>query len=273
MTSLGTKSLVQQKFGVAAADYATSTVHARGESLARVVELVAPKQSWRVLDVATGAGHTALAFAPHVAKVTASDITEAMLAEAKKLATARGLGNVKTVQAKAEDLPFPDMSFDLVACRLAAHHFTDVAAFAAEAYRVLMPGGLLAVVDNISPDARILPQLAETEAEHWTKAYNAFEKLRDPSHGHCLGLTAWGDILGRAGFDVVTTEHMDQDLEFEPWVARMRCDEATVARLRALLDDEPLRQFLKPRETGTGTVFTLQEGIVIARKAATTSGR
>jgi ubiquinone/menaquinone biosynthesis C-methylase UbiE len=273
MTSLGTKSLAQQKFGAAAADYATSTVHARGESLGRLVELVAPEKRWRVLDVATGAGHTALALAPHVAKVTASDITEAMLAEAKKLATARGLGNVKTVPAKAEDLPFPDMSFDLVTCRLAAHHFTDVAAFAAEAYRVLMPNGLLAVVDNISPDQEIFPALSAEDARHWTEAYNAFEKLRDPSHGHCLSLSAWRDVLGKTGFDIVAAEHVDQDLEFGPWVTRMRCDEATMAQLRALLHEQPLRDLLKPRDTETGTVFTLQEGIMVARKPADPSSR
>ncbi|MGB6908009.1 MAG: methyltransferase domain-containing protein, partial [Methyloceanibacter sp.] len=102
MISPETKSLAQQKFGAAAADYATSSVHAKGESLARLVELVAPEKGWRVLDVATGAGHTAFAFAPHVAKVTASDITDTMLAEAKKLAAARGLGNVKTIRAQAE---------------------------------------------------------------------------------------------------------------------------------------------------------------------------
>ena len=39
-----------------------------------------------------------------------------MLAEAKKLAAERGLGNVRTSRAKAEDVPFPDMSFDLVTC-------------------------------------------------------------------------------------------------------------------------------------------------------------
>ena len=71
-----------------------------------------------MLDVATGAGHTALAFAPHVAKVTATDITEEMLAETRKLAESRGLANVKTLTANAEDLPFPDASFDLVVCRL-----------------------------------------------------------------------------------------------------------------------------------------------------------
>jgi protein-L-isoaspartate O-methyltransferase len=64
-------SLVQQKFGEAAADFAASAVHARGPSLARLIELANPKPSWRVLDIATGAGHTALAFAPLVARVTA----------------------------------------------------------------------------------------------------------------------------------------------------------------------------------------------------------
>ena len=52
-------AVVRSQFGVAAADYATSDVHAKGESLARIVELAAPQQNWRVLDVATGAGHMA----------------------------------------------------------------------------------------------------------------------------------------------------------------------------------------------------------------------
>ena len=259
-------SLAQQKFGAAAADYATSAVHAKGESLARLVELTAPEPRWRVLDVATGAGHTALAFAPLVAKVTASDLTEAMLAEARKLAAARGLANVKTSLAKAEDLPFPDMSFDLVTCRLAAHHFGDIAAFAAEAFRVLMPNGLLALVDNISPDASLLPELSPPEARRWTVAYNSYEKLRDPSHVHCLGLAEWSGLLGKAGFAIVASEHMGKDIEFGPWVERMRCDAPTIAQLRTLLHDQPLRDFLKPRETEAGTVFTLPEGIVIVRK-------
>lgn len=266
MISPETKSLAQQKFGVAAADYATSSVHAKGESLARLVELVAPEKRWRVLDVATGAGHTALAFAPHVAKVTASDITDAMLAEARKLAASRKLANVRTIRAKAEDLPFPDMSFDLVTCRLAAHHFADIAAFAAEAFRVLMPNGTLALVDNLSPDREIRPELSPQEMQAWAAAYNRFEKLRDPSHVRCLGLGEWRGLLSKAGFDGVSREPMDQDIELTPWVTRMRCDEPTIARLEALLRQSPLQDFLKPRDTEAGTVFTLQEGIILARK-------
>ena len=250
-------SLVQRKFGEAAADYAASAVHARGPSLTRLIELVNPKPSWRVLDIATGAGHTALAFAPLVARVTASDITEAMLAEAKKLAAARGLVNFRTARASAEDLPFPDMSFDLVTCRLAGHHFDNTSTFVVEAFRVLMPGGVFALVDNISPDERNL-----------AAAYNDFEKLRDPSHGRCLGLSEWTALLSSLGVTVEHSEHMDQDIEFGPWVQRMRCADSTVARLKAMLADEPLASLLRPRETEAGLVFTLQEAIVVARKPA-----
>jgi ubiquinone/menaquinone biosynthesis C-methylase UbiE len=251
----GMTSLIQQKFGAAAADYAASQVHAKGESLARLVELVQPKLSWRVLDIATGAGHTALAFAPRVAKVTASDITDAMLAETKRLAAECGLANVRVAQAHAEDLPFPDTSFDLVTCRLAAHHFAKPAAFVAESLRVLMPGGIFALVDNISPEDTSL-----------ARAYNAFEKLRDPSHTRCLSLAEWIDLLASAGFEIAHTEAIDQEIAFAPWVARMRCSDATVALLKTRLAGPPLRDLLRPQETEAGPMFTLREGIIVARK-------
>jgi ubiquinone/menaquinone biosynthesis C-methylase UbiE len=260
-------SLVQQKFGKAAAAYAASSVHAKGLSLARLVELVAPKSSWRVLDIATGAGHTALAFAPHVAKVTASDITPEMLAEAKRLARERKLGNVVTAPASAGDLPFPDTSFNLVTCRLAAHHFPDPAAFVREVYRVLLPGGTFALVDNIAPDRAIVPDLPDAALAQLAAAYNGFEKLRDPSHVRCLGLIAWSQLLSEAGFAAVTSEIMDQDIEFSPWTERMRCATRTVSRLKAMLSEAPLTELLRPRDTSAGLVFSLKEAIIVARKA------
>ena len=89
-----TGDVIRSQFGAAAADYATSDVHAKGESLARIVILTEPQPEWRVLDVATGAGHLAAAFAPHVASVIASDITTEMLREAAKLASSRNLTNM-----------------------------------------------------------------------------------------------------------------------------------------------------------------------------------
>jgi ubiquinone/menaquinone biosynthesis C-methylase UbiE len=259
-------SLVQQKFGAAAADYAASTVHAKGESLARLVDLVAPQPHWRVLDVATGAGHTALALAPHVARVVASDITSEMLAEAAKLAAQRGFANVETAHGDAAALPFADHSFDLVTCRLAAHHFPDPAAFIAESWRVLKPGGIFALVDNISPDADILPGASREEAERTAADYNGYEKLRDPSHGRCLSLTEWSALLQRPGFGDIRVERMDQDIALQPWTERMRCDAATVAKRKSMLDEPRLNAFLRPRTNEDGLMFTLQEAIVVAQK-------
>ena len=252
-----TSSLVQQKFGEAAADYAASPAHATRPSLARLVDLIETKPTWRVLDIATGAGHTALAFAPKVAKVTASDITPEMLQETRRLAKERKLGNVVATRAPADDLPFPDTSYNLVTCRLVAHHFPDPAAFAQEAARVLIPGGTFALVDNISP-----------EDESLAARYNAFEKLRDPSHGRCLGLDEWRGIVADAGLTGTTSEIMDQDIAFDPWVTRMRCASSTIARLKEMLHAEPLCALLRPRSTGDGLTFTLREAIVLAKKPA-----
>jgi ubiquinone/menaquinone biosynthesis C-methylase UbiE len=261
-----TKSLARQRFGRAAADYATSEVHAKGASLQRLVELTEPKPHWRVLDVATGAGHTALAFAPHVAKVTATDITEEMLGQTRKLAADRGLANVKTLTAKAEDLPFPDASFDIVVCRLAAHHFRKIGGFVSEAFRVLMPGGTIGIVDNVAPDAAIVPGRTGDELRHCAALFNTFKKLSDSSHVRCLGLIEWRTLLADAGFIVTHAECLDKEIEFGTWVQRMRSSEATTARLKEILREEPLRSFLKPREAASGPDFTLTEGILLGRK-------
>ena len=250
-------SLAQKKFGEAAADYAESAVHAAGPSLARLTALITPQPTWRQLDVGTGAGHTAFAFADKLAKVTATDITPEMLREVRKAAKDRGLGNVVTRQANAQDLPFPDTSFHLVTCRLAAHHFRDPKAFVAEAARALISGGTFALVDNVSPSD-------ETLAD----AYNAYESLRDPSHGRCLSLQEWCALIEEAGLTLVSSEVTDKDMSFDPWVARMRCTEPTIARLKEMLTEAPLRDLLRPRETEDGLTFTLREAIVIAQKPA-----
>src|ERR1700687_5273503 len=124
-----TKSLVQEHFGKTAQDYLTSKPHAQGKSLERLVELTAPKPDWRALDVATGAGHTAYVFAPHVRRLWATDINDEMLAPGRGAIDKRNLGNVRVAYAKAEALPFEDQSFDLVTCRIAPHHFESIAAF------------------------------------------------------------------------------------------------------------------------------------------------
>lgn len=84
-----TKEAVARQFGRAARAYATSAGHAQGSDLAIVLSLLNPQSRWRVLDVATGAGHTALAVAPHVEHVIATDLAPEMIDEARSLAAAR----------------------------------------------------------------------------------------------------------------------------------------------------------------------------------------
>src|SRR5262249_21339416 len=120
------RSLAQEHFGATARTYLTSKPHAQGKSLDRMVALVKPQPDWRHLDLATGAGHTAYAFAPHVARVWATDITAEMLDLVREQAQKRGLANLRVAYAKAEALPFEDEMFDLVTCRIAPHHFESI---------------------------------------------------------------------------------------------------------------------------------------------------
>lgn len=263
-----TRSLVEQQFGAHAKAYATSAVHAKGESLARLVTLARPEKSWAVLDVATGAGHTAAAFAPHVARVVATDITIEMLAEAGKLAAARGIGNVETVRAAADALPFADNSFDLVTCRIAAHHFPDPKAFVAEAARVLKPGGLFALDDNIAPDPALLPGFAPDAIAAAADAYNAFEHVRDPSHQRALTCPEWRGFIEDARLHVEHVELIGKAMEFDSWAHRLGASDVVVAELSACLASArgALAAFLRPESRDGKLWFVLTEAILLARR-------
>jgi ubiquinone/menaquinone biosynthesis C-methylase UbiE len=267
------KSLVQRQFGANAANYATSKVHAKGASLARLVELVAPQPGWRALDVATGAGHTAAIFAPHVASVIASDLTDEMIAQAAKLAREKSLSNMSTAKADAEALPFPDASFELVTCRIAPHHFPDIPAFVAEVWRVLTPGGTFALVDNVSPDAQSTPGFPQVELRDAAAGYNAFEKLRDPSHGRAWTAAEWIALAEDVGFTIAHRELLPKAMEFAPWCKTMAVAPQTVTQLRSMLTEAKpaLKAFLKPVAEGSDIGFTLLELVLIARKPGATA--
>ncbi len=262
------KQLVQKQFGDKAEAYARSAVHARGGSLARLVELVQPQAEWRMLDVATAVGHTAHTFAPHVALVMATDITYQMLPKAQELAREKGLGNVSTAVADAEATPFAPASFDLVTCRIAPHHFPQPALFVQEAARLLKPGGLFALVDNIVPHTTSRKKRDQREYEAAQRYINAFEKLRDPSHGRALSLWEWHQLIKQAGLTVRHTETMRKEISFGSWVRRMKVSEDNSLRLRAMLVQAPqlVLESLTPDFSGDTIKFQLTEAIIIAHK-------
>jgi ubiquinone/menaquinone biosynthesis C-methylase UbiE len=261
------KSLVQERFGAFAATYATSRPHARGNSLLRLVELVAPRETWIALDIATGAGHVALAIAPHVAQVVASDVTLQMLGVARGLARERSILNVAVAEMRAEALAFADATFDLVTCRIAPHHFDDVSKFVAESARVLRPGGVFGLVENISPDASMMEgDIAALSAA--ANEYNAFEKFRDPSHVRCLTLTEWRDLVGRAGLKERHVELLDKPMVLGPWADQQNAGDDGKRELTSMLRNgsAAFRAFARPQDNDGDLDFTLTEAVIIAVK-------
>jgi ubiquinone/menaquinone biosynthesis C-methylase UbiE len=257
MAKPGLKSLVQSQFGANAENYATSRIHAEGDSLVRLVELTGPKPAWTMLDVATGAGHTAMAFAPHVARVTATDMTPRMLGVSVELAQKRGLTNIVFQEAEAENLPFEDGAFDLVTCRIAPHHFADVPRFVEEVKRVLKPRGTFGLVDNIAPES---PKAAEQ--------LNIIETMRDPSHARCLSAGEWLQLLRRSGFVVRHHEVLDKDMDLDSWAGRMSASEETKRRLDAMLRDPmpELQAYLRTHDSDGVVKFNLEEAVFVATK-------
>ncbi len=249
------KTLSQEQFGKNAAGYLTSTPHALGKSLEKLVALTSPQKTWHALDIATGAGHVAYAFAPHVERVWATDITQEMLDLVKTEAAKRGLANLRTTYAKAEALPFEDASFDLVTCRIAPHHFDSIADFLDEVRRVLKPNGLFAVVDNVVPDGSVGDYV------------NAFERFRDPSHLRAWTMDEWRAALKAHGFTIGHEEQLYKQMEFKNWAARH--DATMQALLRAMLAQvtPEVKATLEPKGAGSDLTFRLSEGLFIAKRA------
>jgi ubiquinone/menaquinone biosynthesis C-methylase UbiE len=166
----------------------------------RLVDLAQPQPDWRVLDVATGTGHTAFAFASYVSEIIGIDLTPQMLAEAEKLAAGKGITNVRFVEANIHELPFDDETFDdeqfdLVTCRRAAHHFADIDEALSEMVRMLKPGGLLLIDDRSIP-----------EDDFVDGVMNRLDWLHDESHVREYRPSEWQTMLIAARTDMIVLE-------------------------------------------------------------------
>lgn len=222
------KSQAQQRFGQRAQGYVSSENHAKGGDLERLIELAQPQPGWLALDVATGGGHTALKFAPHVARLIASDLTPAMLGAARDFIRGKGATNVNFSAADAESLPFAGGTFDLVTCRIAPHHFPDVFRFVQECARVLKPVGLLLVQDQLVPDD-----------DRAARYLDAFERLRDPSHNRIYAEYEWRGMFLDAGLSVEAAEGYAKTADLVPWAELQDCTPEVIERLQVMLAQAP----------------------------------
>jgi SAM-dependent methyltransferase len=223
MTSKTQEALVAGQFGPRAAAYVSSAVHARGEDLLQLVEMVKGRSGARVLDLGCGGGHVSFNVAPEVGEVVAYDLSEEMLAAVAAEARRRGLANIRIERGAVEQLPFPDQSFDVVATRYSAHHWGDLQAALREARRVLKPGGRAVFMDSITPGRPLLDTFLQS-----------IELLRDPSHVRNYTRAEWERSVTEAGFTVGAVTQRRLSLDFATWVARMATPELHVRAIRSL---------------------------------------
>jgi ubiquinone/menaquinone biosynthesis C-methylase UbiE len=182
--------------------YRESAAHREGEDLDLVVEWSAGAKT--ALDVATGGGHVARRLREAGIDVVTVDPAPGMEPD---------------VVSRGEDLPFAEDSFDVVVCRVAAHHFDDVEKAVHEMARVSRDRVI--VVDNLFLDER-----AE-EAD----------KVRDPTHVRNWTEEEWRELFASASLEIEEVRRLPKPIEVEPWLGRAATPEADAERVRELLAD------------------------------------
>jgi SAM-dependent methyltransferase len=124
------------------------------------------------------------------------------------------------VVARAEHLPFADGSFDVVVCRIAAHHFPDIGGAVAEMTRV---SRRLLVIDDLLFDG---------------EAVEEAHRLRDPTHYRSYTEDEWRELMRSNSLEVERVEVLaDRRLELVPWLDRVDVEAGDRARIRELLGD------------------------------------
>jgi SAM-dependent methyltransferase len=181
-----------------------SPTHREGPDLDLLVEWCEPGEGVKALDVATGGGHVARRLREEGCLVVTVDPAPGMAPD---------------IVSRAEDLPFADGSFEVVTCRIAAHHFRDVPKAVAEMARVTER--LVVIEDNVFVDERV------EEAE----------RLRDPTHVRCYSEAEWKEMLAEAGLEVEQVERFERSPVVEDWLARVETPPEDAERVRALLAD------------------------------------
>jgi SAM-dependent methyltransferase len=181
-----------------------SPAHREGPDLDLLVEMCDPAEGVKVLDVASGGGHVARRLREQGCVVVTVDPAPGMRAD---------------VVARAEHLPFDDGSFDVVTCRIAAHHFENVRAAVAEMARVAER--VVVIEDNLFMDEQV------EEAE----------RLRDPTHVRCYSEDEWKVMLTAAGLEVERAELLERRRDVGDWLERVDTPHADAETVKELLGE------------------------------------
>ena len=177
----------------------------------RVRAFVLPRGDERALDVGTGAGALALAFAPLVREVVGVDPVPELLALARE--RARAFPNVELVQGDGTALPFPAASFDLAATIRTLHHVARPELVLAELTRVTRLGGHVLVVDQLGD----IDPLAALEIDR-------FERARDPSHTRLMPETDLRQLFEANGLVLLRERYDNERRELGAYLDLAGCE-------------------------------------------------
>jgi SAM-dependent methyltransferase len=179
-----------------------SDAHRQGADLDLLVEWAAGART--ALDVASGGGHVARRLREAGLEVVTTDPAPGMKPD---------------VLCTADSIPFADASFDVVACRTAAHHFPDLRAAVRELARVSADRVLL--VDTL----------------HMGEEVEEAERLRDPSHVRNYTDAEWREVVVDAGLGLDDVRFLEHEIDLQAWLARTGCEGAEAERTVELLGD------------------------------------
>ncbi len=253
-----THTKAQEQFAKRSQAYAKNSALSNEANLKHIIELTAPSDTDRLLDIATGTGFLAFEFAKHVFEVIGIDFTEEMLAIAKQYKADNNIKNVAFESADVESLPFEDNCFDLVSCRFAFHHFLRPEKAMSEMTRVLKHGGKL-----------VLSDITSSEDIKKSEYQNEMETIRDPSHVKHYRPSEIVQMLNNLGFDILHFEDWPADFVFDEWISMSDPGVESAKRVKKMMIDAMNNDLadLDIRLNDAGDLwFTYNTKIIIASK-------
>jgi len=211
-----TKKQTATTFGERSIDYLLSENHRSGTDLDILSKWTV--NSKFVLDIATGAGHTANLFLKKPSRIIAIDSSIQMVKTALE-----AYPGLEVAVADAESLPFTNDSFDTISCRIAAHHFPNPFSFLSEVARVSQTNGFFLFEDNVSPN---LP--------HLSTFINTVEHLRDPTHITSHTIDQWTSWIENVGFTIDETFILKKTIAYDLWTAQSKTSSTNLELLQIL---------------------------------------
>jgi demethylmenaquinone methyltransferase/2-methoxy-6-polyprenyl-1,4-benzoquinol methylase len=155
-----------------------------------MIDRIVPSSPGKVLDVASGTAGVALQLASRTsADVVGVDLTQAMLAQGHRNVADAAMGSrIQLVAGRAEQLPFPDGSFDALTFTYLLRYVDDPQATLCELARVVKPGGAVASLEFLAPPSRF-----------WQFLWRLYTRVILPAGGWLTGGREWftvGRFLG-----------------------------------------------------------------------------